>query len=166
MLRNRILKLLDSMSSFSATQSLAHRRARWITLRETPLLFRSEAVAYLLNCPGTTACGKEALGCLSQSQFNSTQPSFWPARDSVEESSKLKPKQTFFTQGDPADSVFYLQKGRARVTVVSKNGKEATITLLLRWRFCRRRVARGGAWAAFGDGHCHYRLHCAQDREG
>jgi len=42
----------------------------------------------------------------------------------------LKPKDTFFTQGDPADSVFYLQKGRAKLTVVSQNGKEATITLL------------------------------------
>ncbi len=39
-------------------------------------------------------------------------------------------KQTFFVQGDPADSVFYLQKGRAKLTVVSKNGKEATITIL------------------------------------
>ena len=43
---------------------------------------------------------------------------------------ELKPKETFFRQGDAADSVFYLQKGSARVTVVSKNGKEATITLL------------------------------------
>ena len=39
-------------------------------------------------------------------------------------------RQTFFSQGDPADSVFYLQKGRAKVTVVSQAGKEATITLL------------------------------------
>jgi CRP/FNR family cyclic AMP-dependent transcriptional regulator len=43
---------------------------------------------------------------------------------------QLAPKETFFTQGDPADSVFYLQEGRARVTVVSPSGKEATITLL------------------------------------
>ncbi len=42
----------------------------------------------------------------------------------------MKPKQAFFTQGDPADSVFYLQSGRARLTVVSQSGKEATITLL------------------------------------
>jgi CRP/FNR family transcriptional regulator, cyclic AMP receptor protein len=35
-----------------------------------------------------------------------------------------------FSQGDSADSVFYLRKGRARVTVVSATGKEATITLL------------------------------------
>ena len=43
---------------------------------------------------------------------------------------QLTPRQTFFSQGDPADSVFYLQKGRAKVTVVSQAGKEATITLL------------------------------------
>lgn len=43
---------------------------------------------------------------------------------------ELKAKQTFFCQGDSADSVFYLQKGRAKVTVVSQRGKEATITLL------------------------------------
>jgi CRP-like cAMP-binding protein len=43
---------------------------------------------------------------------------------------ELKPKETFFCQGDAADSVFYLQKGRAKVTVVSQTGKEATITLL------------------------------------
>jgi CRP-like cAMP-binding protein len=43
---------------------------------------------------------------------------------------QLKPKDVFFAQGNPADSVFYLQTGRAKLTVVSKNGKEATITLL------------------------------------
>jgi CRP/FNR family cyclic AMP-dependent transcriptional regulator len=43
---------------------------------------------------------------------------------------ELKPKQTFFCQGDAADSVFYLRKGRARLTVVSEKGKEATISLL------------------------------------
>ena len=43
---------------------------------------------------------------------------------------ELEPKETFFSQGDPANTVFYLQKGRAKLTVVSHNGKEATITLL------------------------------------
>ena len=43
---------------------------------------------------------------------------------------QLKPKQTFFSQGNPADSIFYLQKGSAKLTVVSQAGKEATITLL------------------------------------
>jgi len=43
---------------------------------------------------------------------------------------QLAPKQAFFSQGDKADSVFYLQKGRAKITVVSQAGKEATIALV------------------------------------
>jgi CRP/FNR family transcriptional regulator, cyclic AMP receptor protein len=43
---------------------------------------------------------------------------------------ELKPRENFFCQGDHADSVFFLQKGRGKVTVLSKAGKEATITLL------------------------------------
>ena len=43
---------------------------------------------------------------------------------------KLGRKETFFSQGEPADSVFYLQSGRAKLTVVAKNRKEARITLL------------------------------------
>ncbi len=40
------------------------------------------------------------------------------------------PKQVFFSQGGPADAVFFLQTGRAKLTVRSKAGKEATVTLL------------------------------------
>jgi CRP/FNR family transcriptional regulator, cyclic AMP receptor protein len=43
---------------------------------------------------------------------------------------QFAPKDAFFSQGDPADSVFYLQKGRAKLTVVSPAGKEGTISLL------------------------------------
>jgi CRP-like cAMP-binding protein len=43
---------------------------------------------------------------------------------------QLKPKQAFFLQGSSADSIFYLQTGRAKLTVVSHDGKEATIALL------------------------------------
>ncbi len=43
---------------------------------------------------------------------------------------QVKARQTFFSQGNPADSIFYLQKGSAKLSVVSANGKEATITLL------------------------------------
>ena len=42
----------------------------------------------------------------------------------------LAPKQSIFIQGDQADAVFYIQKGKVRLTVVSKNGKEATIAIL------------------------------------
>jgi CRP/FNR family cyclic AMP-dependent transcriptional regulator len=39
------------------------------------------------------------------------------------------PKETLFAQGDLADSVFYVQRGRVKISVVSQSGKEATITL-------------------------------------
>jgi CRP-like cAMP-binding protein len=42
----------------------------------------------------------------------------------------LKAKQLFFSRDEVAKSIYYLQSGRARLTVVSKRGKEATITLL------------------------------------
>src|SRR6202453_3662573 len=43
---------------------------------------------------------------------------------------QLQTKEPFFSQGDKGDCVFYLQKGRAKLTVISKVGKEATIALL------------------------------------
>ena len=43
---------------------------------------------------------------------------------------QLKPKEPFFSQGDTADCVYYVQSGRAKLTVISKAGKEATIALL------------------------------------
>jgi CRP/FNR family cyclic AMP-dependent transcriptional regulator len=44
-------------------------------------------------------------------------------------------KQGIFTQGDAADAVFYIQKGKVRLTVVSKVGKEATIGILSEGNF-------------------------------
>ena len=43
---------------------------------------------------------------------------------------QVKPKHPFFSQGEPADCIYYLQSGRAKLTVISKEGKEATIALL------------------------------------
>ena len=39
-------------------------------------------------------------------------------------------KRTIFVQGDSSDAVFYIQKGKVKLTVVSKTGKEATIGVL------------------------------------
>jgi CRP/FNR family cyclic AMP-dependent transcriptional regulator len=39
-------------------------------------------------------------------------------------------KRAIFSQGDPADAVFYIQKGKVKLTVVSSQGKEAVIALL------------------------------------
>jgi CRP/FNR family cyclic AMP-dependent transcriptional regulator len=42
----------------------------------------------------------------------------------------LLSKQAIFSQGDAADAIFYIQKGKVKLTVVSKGGKEATIGIL------------------------------------
>jgi CRP-like cAMP-binding protein len=48
-------------------------------------------------------------------------------------------KQIIFAQGDLANAVFYVQKGRVKLTVVSKSGREAVIGII-------------GARAFFGEG--------------
>lgn len=58
---------------------------------------------------------------------------------------ELNPKENFFSQGDAADSVFYLREGRAKITVVSHAGKEATITLLAPNDFLGEEALAGAA---------------------
>jgi CRP-like cAMP-binding protein len=43
---------------------------------------------------------------------------------------KLQKDERAFRQGDAADAVFYIQKGRLKLTVVSELGKEAIIGIL------------------------------------
>lgn len=43
---------------------------------------------------------------------------------------KYKTKEVIFRQGDPADAVYYLEKGSVQITVVSEQGKEGVITTL------------------------------------
>src|SRR5450755_1095356 len=79
----------------------------------------------------------------SQSTRNSTRPPRAPKNDrkfepqvfldAIGEGRKallFPKKQTIMAQGDPADAVFYLQTGKVRLTVVSKDGKEATLGIL------------------------------------
>jgi len=42
----------------------------------------------------------------------------------------LQKKHVIFSQGDSSDAVFYIQSGRIRLSVISRDGKEATIALL------------------------------------
>ena len=44
--------------------------------------------------------------------------------------------QVVFSQGDAADSVFYIQKGKIKVTIVSEHGKEAVVAILGIDEFC------------------------------
>jgi CRP/FNR family cyclic AMP-dependent transcriptional regulator len=43
--------------------------------------------------------------------------------------SNYRKNQTVFSQGDPADSVFYIQEGKVKVCVVSERGKEAVVAI-------------------------------------
>src|SRR5450432_2128927 len=43
--------------------------------------------------------------------------------------SNYRKNQTVFSQGDPADSVFYIQEGKVKVCVVSERGKEAVVAV-------------------------------------
>src|SRR5687767_2514323 len=45
-------------------------------------------------------------------------------------------KEIMFAQGDPADAVFYIKKGKVKVTVLSKEGKEAVVAILGADEFC------------------------------
>ena len=49
---------------------------------------------------------------------------------------KYRKDQTVFSQGSPADAVFYIQKGRVKITVVSEQGKEAVVAILGPDEFC------------------------------
>jgi CRP/FNR family cyclic AMP-dependent transcriptional regulator len=65
-------------------------------------------------------------------------------------------KKLIFAQGDGADAVFYVQKGKVRLTVVSKTGKEATIGIVGEGNFFGEgslagQVLRMGTAAAMTD---------------
>jgi CRP/FNR family cyclic AMP-dependent transcriptional regulator len=50
--------------------------------------------------------------------------------------SKYRKGETVFSQGKPADAVFYILKGKVKVTVVSEQGKEAVVAILGPDEFC------------------------------
>ena len=56
--------------------------------------------------------------------------SYLAAAGITRKSIQVKANHVFFSQGGPANSIFYLESGRAKLTVVSQRGKEATVTFL------------------------------------
>jgi CRP/FNR family transcriptional regulator, cyclic AMP receptor protein len=42
---------------------------------------------------------------------------------------RIRKKQLMFSQGDPADSIFYIKEGSVKLSVISENGREAVISL-------------------------------------
>jgi CRP/FNR family cyclic AMP-dependent transcriptional regulator len=68
----------------------------------------------------------------------------------------VKKRQLIFAQGDGADAIFYLQKGKVRLTVVSHVGKEATIGIVSEGNFFGEgslagQLVRMGSAAAMTD---------------
>ena len=51
--------------------------------------------------------------------------------------------QTVYNQGDPANCVFYIKTGRAKVTIHSSEGKEAVVAILGRGDFCGEKCVAG-----------------------
>jgi hypothetical protein len=58
--------------------------------------------------------------------------------------------ESIFLQGDPADAIFYIKEGRVKLTVISKQGKEAVVAILKDGDFFWGRML-GGATIANGD---------------
>src|SRR5580692_9139282 len=61
----------------------------------------------------------------------------------------VQKKQSIFIQGDVADAIFYIQKGKVKLTVVSKAGKEATIGILNERNFFGESCLTGQALRMF-----------------
>ena len=95
------------------------RRTRWS--QSTTSHKAARGLAVVPRIPGQT--GRDAAGQFDPNTFLAT---IGEGRKSL----TVAKKQGIFRQGDPAVSIFYIQKGRVRLTVVSKVGKEAIIGIL------------------------------------
>ena len=85
-----------------------------------------DRLAYRENrCPSS-----KAVYDTERKHFHSIPRSFWPRLATEEPLAEYRKKQVVFAQSDPADAIFYIQKGKVKLTVVSDNGKEAVIAIL------------------------------------
>src|SRR5256714_7227016 len=64
--------------------------------------------------------------------------------------------QAIFTQGDKADAIFYIQKGKVKLTVLSKTGREATIAILGEGKFFGEGALAGQGWRMGAAGAMNY----------
>src|SRR6202161_313589 len=58
---------------------------------------------------------------------------------------EFQKNQTVFSQGDIADTVFYIQKGKVKLTVTSEQGKEAVVAILEPGQFFGEGCMNGGS---------------------
>jgi CRP/FNR family cyclic AMP-dependent transcriptional regulator len=90
------------------------------------------------NCPNQRG---ETVAKSPDAPISKRKPAFDPRAFLDTESAgrtitRYKKDQKIFSQGSPSDAVFYIQKGKVKITVVSKQGKEAVIAILGPDEFC------------------------------
>src|SRR5271156_4412922 len=89
-----------------------------------------EVAALVLNAPGHSRL-REGISQVVEARETAFDVAAFLANSGLgRRIAQFKPKKLLFSQGDPAVSIFYLQKGRANLTVAAKSGKEATIALI------------------------------------
>jgi CRP-like cAMP-binding protein len=84
----------------------------------------------------------DSMNTVSRKPFNTAQ--FLASEGSGRSVLHCAAKERFFSQGSECDAVYYLQDGRAKLTVISKKGKEATVTLLAAGDFFGEDSMAGG----------------------
>jgi CRP-like cAMP-binding protein len=70
-------------------------------------------------------------------------PKFWGTLGDGVSLAEYRPGQVLYTQGDSGDAVYYIQKGRVKLTVVSKLGKKAVMDVLRAGSFLGEGCLRG-----------------------
>ncbi len=107
------------------------------------------------DCGGDSAAGGEYRPMATKKKIAAFDPKVFLSRiGSGRTTEKFASGSVVFSQGDPAAAVYYLQKGKIKITVTSKNGKEAVAGDRRARRFFRRGLPERPD-AAHGDGHCH-----------
>jgi CRP/FNR family transcriptional regulator, cyclic AMP receptor protein len=87
--------------------------------------------------PRTAPVGRKSKAALPKKGRASFDPKTFLTRVGDGRSlAKYRKGQIVFSQGEAGDAVFYIQKGKAKVTVVSEQGKEAVVAILGAEEFC------------------------------
>jgi CRP/FNR family transcriptional regulator, cyclic AMP receptor protein len=116
------------MQSNSSTATLARRSlATRVTISETNFRGTNRFLGLELQTTGATVLASRLANKKSR-EFNPD--TFLATIGEGRKNLTLVQKQGIFAQGDRADAVFYIQKGKVKLTVVSKTGREATLGIL------------------------------------
>jgi CRP-like cAMP-binding protein len=93
---------------------------------EKPPHSRSPPASASSSSSSTQSCEIESLG---SSQLDNKDSRSRP-RAAVEPNLSIGAKEIVFSQGDAADSIFYILRGKIKIVVTSKQGREAVVAVL------------------------------------